>query len=245
MTIILDGSGNWGRLCNQIFRSIGISILAEKHNLKVQYPIEYIDIIKKLGIIIFNGSKTYNNVKNINDNNLIHYINLENIDYTFNIEYCFFQTQDISDLVFNYIRNECKENIITHNKFKDRYNNNNDIFIHIRLGDEIHNRLNINYHINILKTLNYDNVYISSDTITDTSIMTIKQTFKNVNLIEYNEIDTVHFGSTCKNVILSHGTFSAIIGYMAFYSDIFYYSTKTVVGPIEIFEKKGFIPKLI
>jgi hypothetical protein len=243
MIFLNDGEG-WGRLCNQIFRSIGISILAEKHNLKVQYPFKYIDIMNKLGIILFNGSKTYINITNINDNNLIHYINLENIDYTFNIEYCFFQTQEISDLIFNYIRNKCKENIITNNKFKDRYSNNNDIFIHMRLGDTIYNRIHIHYYINILNTLNYNNIYISSDTINDTEIMKIQQTFKNVHLIEYNEIDTIHFGSTCKNIILSTGSFSAIIGYMAFYSNIFYNNNNSNWCPLNIFENKGFIPKL-
>jgi|TARA_B110000093_G_C12932405_1_gene394195 hypothetical protein len=242
--IFLNDSEGWGRLCNQIFRSIGISILAKKHNLKVQYPFKYIDIMNKLGIILFNGSKTHNNITNINDNNLIHYINLENIDYTFNIEYCFFQTLEISDLIYNYIRNECKENIIIHNKFKDRYNNNNDVFIHMRLGDTIYYRIHIHYYINILNTLNYNNIYISSDTINDTDIMKIQQTFKNVYLIEYNEIDTIHFGSTCKNVILSTGSFSAIIGYMAFYSNIFYNNNTSNWCPLNIFENKGFIPKL-
>lgn len=242
--IFLNDSEGWGRLCNQIFRSIGISILAEKHNLKVQYPFKYIDIMNKLGIILFNGTNDYSNSENINDNNLIHYINLENIDYTFNIEYCFFQTLEISNLIYKYIRNECKENIITHNKFKDRYNNNNDIFIHMRLGDTIYNRIHIHYYINILNILNYNNIYISSDTINDTEIMKIQQTFKNVHLIEYNEIDTIHFGSTCKNIILSTGSFSAIIGYMAFYSNIFYNNNNSHWCPLNIFENKGFIPKL-
>ena len=37
-----------------------------------------------------------------------------------------------------------------------------------------------------------------------------------------DEIRTFQFGSTCKNIILSHGSFSAIIGYLAFYSNIYY-----------------------
>ena len=58
--MILNDSLGWGRLCNQIFRSIAISMLAQKHNLKVeQYPLKYIDIIHKLGIILFSGTNNY------------------------------------------------------------------------------------------------------------------------------------------------------------------------------------------
>jgi hypothetical protein len=241
MTIILEGTNGWGRLCNQIIRSISISILAKKHNLIVQYPIEYIEIMNKLGMILFNGSKTYSNIKYINDNNFIHYLNLNSIDFTFKIEYCFFQTQEISDLVLKYIRNECKENIIKNNQFKHRYNNNNDIFVHIRLGDVSNFRIDISYYINSIKKLQYDNIYISSDSINDDNIVNLKNIFNNVNILNYNEIDTIHFGSTCKNIILSQGSFSAIIGYMSFYSTVYYYYFKPTWCPLEIFEGKGFI----
>ena len=66
--------------------------------------------------------------------------------------------------------------------------------------------------------------------------------FKNVHLINYNEIDTIHFGSTCKNVILSHGSFSAIIGYMAFYSNVYCYKNNTWCP--NIFIDKGFIANI-
>lgn len=41
-------------------------------------------------------------------------------------------------------------------------------------------------------------------------------------MIDYNEILTLQYASTCKNIILSHGTFSAIIGYLSFYSNVYY-----------------------
>ena len=43
-----------------------------------------------------------------------------------------------------------------------------------------------------------------------------------IELLHYNEIDTIQFGSTCKNIILSHGSFSAMIGNLSFYSNIYY-----------------------
>ena len=50
----------------------------------------------------------------------------------------------------------------------------------------------------------------------------IVEKYPNAKLIDYDEVDTIHFGSTNKHVILSHGSFSAIIGYFAFFSDVYY-----------------------
>lgn len=48
--ITLNDNGNWGRLGNQIFRSIPISILVKKHNLKVKYPAKYLQTIALKGM---------------------------------------------------------------------------------------------------------------------------------------------------------------------------------------------------
>ena len=40
--------------------------------------------------------------------------------------------------------------------------------------------------------------------------------------IDGEEKEIIQYASTCKNIILSHGSFSAIIGYLAFYSEIYY-----------------------
>jgi len=108
-----------------------------------------------------------------------------------------------------------KSNIIEKNKFKERYNNN--IFIHIRLGDIAHNNPGLNYYLRAIKYIkelnNFDNIYIASDTLTHDIIKKIIEEYPNVNLINYYEIETIQFGSTCKNIILSHGSF---------YSNVYY-----------------------
>ena len=119
-----------------------------------------------------------------------------------------------------------KSNIIEKNKFKERYNNNNDIFIHIRLGDMIHNNPGLDYYLRAIKYIkelnNFDNIYIASDTLTHDIIKKINEEYPKANLIDFNEIETIQFGSTCKNIILSHGSFSATIGYLSFYSNVYY-----------------------
>ena len=47
-----------GRLCNQIFRNLALSIIAEKHNLYVEYA-NY-ELIKEIGIELFTGEKIHN-----------------------------------------------------------------------------------------------------------------------------------------------------------------------------------------
>jgi hypothetical protein len=38
------------------------------------------------------------------------------------------------------------------------------------------------------------------------------------NIINLDDIETILFGSTCKNIILSSGSYSFIIGLLAFYT---------------------------
>jgi hypothetical protein len=62
------------------------------------------------------------------------------------------------------IENNC--NIIKNNKFFERYDNNNDIFIHIRLGDVTKYNPGYVYYEKAIKIINnYSKIYISSDTI--------------------------------------------------------------------------------
>ena len=127
-------------------------------------------------------------------------------------------------MIYDYIHfNIIKSNIIKKNKFKERYNNNNDLFIHIRLGDVAHFNPGVDYYLKAIKELkNFDNIYIASDTLTHDIIKKIIKEYPQANLIDYNEVETIQFGSTCKNIILSHGSFSAIIGILSYYSNVYY-----------------------
>jgi hypothetical protein len=40
--------------------------------------------------------------------------------------------------------------------------------------------------------------------------------------VKDTEVKTIMFGSTCKNIILSNGTFSWMVGLLGFYSKIYY-----------------------
>jgi hypothetical protein len=210
-----------GRLGNQIIRNLAVSLLAKKHNLKVNYYNK--DLINKIGIELFSGSNTYTSIQNLTDDNYFNIFNCDNLNYNINPNNNFFQTKEITIFLYNYLHtDEIKNNIIKNNPYKDLYNKNNDLFIHIRLTDVEKFNPGITYYINAIKNINFDNLYISSDDINNNMIIKILDLYPKAKLINFNEINLFQFASTCKHIILSHGSFSAVIGYLSFFSNIYY-----------------------
>ena len=113
-------------------------------------------------------------------------------------------------------------NIIKTNQFKERYNTNNDLYIHVRLSDATRWNPGITYYTNAIKNINFDKLYISTDDVNHNIIIKLQELYPSSLLVKGNEITTIQFGSTCKHIILSHGSFSAIIGYLSFFSNIYY-----------------------
>jgi hypothetical protein len=218
MTSTINGAG---RLGNHIIRNLAVSLLAEKKNIKVDYSNK--DLINKLGIELFSGSNSYNCTEFLTDNNYFTIYNSDELNYNLNPNSSFFQTKEITNFLYNYLhRDNIKSNIINNNSFKERYNNNNDLFVHIRLTDAQNFNPGIKYYINAIKNINFDNLYISTDDKNHNIIIELLQLYPSSQLINYDEITTFQFASTCKNIILSHGSFSAVIGYLSFFSNIYY-----------------------
>ena len=82
------------------------------------------------------------------------------------------------------------------------------------------------YYLQAISSINYDssndNIYISTDDKNHNMIKQIIEKYPKTIIINYDEIKTFQFASTCKNIILSHGSFSAIIGYLGFFSNVYY-----------------------
>jgi hypothetical protein len=210
-----------GRLGNQIIRNLALSIIAEKFDLHVSYYNN--EMIDELGIKLFSGNRIFNNTVTLDDDNYFSIYNSHVLENNLDPNFNYFQTKEITNFLYNYLHSDkIKSNIIDKNPFNDRYNSNNDLFIHVRLTDAAHNNPGANYYIKTIESIEYNNLYISSDDKTHSIIQEIIQQYPNTTIIEYDEIKTFQFGSTCKNVILSHGSFSAIIGYLSFFSDVHY-----------------------
>jgi len=209
-----------GRLGNQIFRNIACSIIAEKFDLKVNYNQE--EIIKKIGINLYSGNKVYDQTIFLRDNNYFDVLNSSIFEFNFDPSMDYFQTKEISCTIYRYVNDKLKENIINTNIYKERYGNNNDCFIHIRLGDVISYNPGLDYYLKVLEKLNFDNLYIASDSLHHEIVKSIVEKYPYTKLLLYDEVNTIQYGSTNKYVILSHGSFSATIGYLSFFSEVYY-----------------------
>ncbi len=215
---ITSTTGKNGRLCNQIIRNLAVSLIAEKYNLKVDYFNKV--LIDKLGINLFSGENVHDKNCDLNDDNYFTIYNGDSLNYNLNPNLAFFQTKDISNFLYNYLHTDTvKSSIIEKNPFK---NENNNLFIHVRLTDVAHFNPGINYYLNAISNIKYDNLYISTDDKNHNIVQKILQLHPNATLIDYDEITTLQFASTCKHIILSHGSFSAVIGYLSFSSTVYY-----------------------
>ena len=214
-----------GRFCNQLIRSIVTSLIAEKHNLKVSYAIY--DELNSLGLNLFNGKNTWSSIIQLTDSNYFDILSLENLESNLDPNESFFQTHEIIRKVYEFIQSR-KQTIISKNQFKERYENNNDCFIHLRLDDASQWNPGFEYYEKAIGNLKYDTLYISTDQTNHPLINRIIEKYP-ATLIQYNEVDTIKFASSCKYIVLSHGTFSSCIGYFSFFSEVYYPEFKNLV----------------
>ena len=214
------------RFGNLFLINMAVHFISSKFNLNFEY--KYFEKFYNLGIELFIGNKTYDKNIILSDEtfvDIIKYkyrksnITIDNNIWCHNKDFIFF-------LKKYFDQNHIRLKIINNNIFKNRYNNNNDLFIHVRLGD-ISDKFNnsFNYYDNIISKTYFKKGYISSDSI-DNKICTKLISKYNLNVINYDEVKTIMFATTCNNLILSGGTFSWLIGFLAFYSKFICYPKK-------------------
>ena len=147
-----------GRLGNQIIRNLACHFIAKKFDLNTTYSSK--ELIEQLGIDLFSGNCIYTSHKNVNDNNYFQIYNSSSLESNI-ITNSYFQTREITHFIYNYLHtDEIKSKIIEKNPYKERYNKNNDLYIHIRLTDAKPNNPSIHYYLNTIKKVNFDNMYI-------------------------------------------------------------------------------------
>lgn len=214
-----------GRLGNILVLNILCSRLSRKYNLKFNY--KYLEPSNMLGLSIYTeGTCEFENTITFEEDHFEHFIENEQLNSNVYINK-WHQTPSNSHQIKKYILTpEIRESIINHNKFKDRYDNNNDVYVHVRLDDVTDFNPGYDYYDSVLKNLTFDKGYISSDTITHPTCCKLIEKY-NLQIVNFeeenniplqNEVLTIMFGSTCKHIVLSAGTFSFMIGVMSFVS---------------------------
>ena len=213
-----------GRFGNLFFVNMALHFIALKINLKCRY--KYFNKFAMLGVHFYVGDNEYKNELTLHDStflNIIKSTNIEKTNIIINNEN-WFQTKEFVYFLNKYFEIPYnRTNIIHNNIFKKRYNNNNDVFIHVRLGDVKDKIVNIKkYYDIVLSKIKFKNGYIESDNIEDSICQKLIKKYKLI-VINVSEIETIMFGSTCNNIVLSGGTFSWLIGFFAFSSTKIYY----------------------
>jgi hypothetical protein len=213
-----------GRLGNAFFRNIAVSRIAQKHDLYVEYAFH--DKLTQLGIPLYVGKNRFAQTIPLNDINYFGILNGPPLKSNLQAIWSWFQKKELTKLLYkDLLSPSFKISIMEQNPFKERYGSNNDVYIHIRLGDIAEAKMNIGleyYRKMISRFPLFDALYISTDSKEHDIIKQLVQEYPMLRIIEYDEIQTIQFASTCKHIVLSHGTFSAIIGYLGFYSDVYY-----------------------
>jgi hypothetical protein len=212
-----------GRFGNIFFVNMCLHFFSIKYNLKCNYKHE--KQFNKLGIYFNKGQLTYNRnllLTDYNFENLLESdISPKNIIIDNNV---WFHTKRFCTIINKYfIDNKLFDKILDSNYYKMRYNKNNDLFIHVRLGDVESKTLCLyNYYKITIQSTNYKKGYISSDNINHPMCQKLIKKF-NLEIINKNETETIMFASTCNNIILTGGTFSWLIGFLASKSKNIYY----------------------
>lgn len=211
------------RFGNLFFLNMCLHLFSEKFDLKCSYKNE--KEFNKLGIYFHKGTKIYK--KNILltdynfENTLKSDISPRNIIINNNV---WFHTNRFCKIIKYYFQsNNLFQNVRSKNVYQRKYENNNNLFIHVRLGDVAEKTINLeDYYVKTIKSLKFNKAFISSDSLEHNLC---KMLIKKYNLLVINksEVETILLGSACKNIILSGGTFSWLIGFLALpNANIFY-----------------------
>jgi hypothetical protein len=214
----INTKGSAGRFGNHFLRNMVASILAEKNNLSAIYS--YQDIFDSLNIKLYNGTNIYSNYINVTDENFMEYI-INNIKINSNINLSgYYQTKDFCLYLKKYFDNYHRNYYNDNNPYKNLIDNNY-VFIHVRLGDIPHFNHGFIYYDSILRNIKFTKGFISTDTQKHPIILELIKKY-NLEIYDKTEADTILFGSICKNIILSNGTFSWLIGFLSNNSNVYY-----------------------
>lgn len=211
------------RFGNLFFLNMCLHLFSIKYDLKSSY--KYINQFNELGIHFYKGNKIYHKNYLLTDNNFENLLESDATPKNIIINNdVWFHTNRFCKIIDDYFKkNKIFKKVMNKNYYKDRYNNNNDLFIHVRLGD-VENRTKkiLSYFDNTIKSLKFNKGYIASDNINHDICIYLSKKY-NLTFINENEVRTIMFGSTCNNIILSGGTFSWLIGFLAIKSKKIFY----------------------
>jgi hypothetical protein len=222
-SFINNTNNHTARFGNLFLLNMCLHLFSIKYNLKSAY--KYEKQFNQLGISFYKGKNTYSRnllLTDYNFENLLESsVSPQNIIINNNV---WFHTRQFCEIIKKYfIEKKLFQNIMQKNYHKNRYGNNNDVFMHVRLGDVTEKTSHLlGYYEKVINSLNFNQGYISSDDINHYICQQLILKHK-LLVINTSEVETIMFASTCRNIILSGGTFSWLIGFLAIKTEKIFY----------------------
>lgn len=216
-----------GRFGNLFFINIFLHLYAQQFNLQCCY--KYEQYFTDLGIDLFKGNKTYDTNLLLTDENSLLFLEKSTNELFKPANIIIHKEMWLQNSIFclflkrYFERADIRHKIVQKNKYKSRYGKNNDLFIHLRLGDVTSKTTSLfEDYDNLLTVIDFEKGYISSDSIQHKFCAHLIEKY-NLQIVDKNEVNTIMFASTCKHLVLSGGTYSWLIGFFGFFNSMVYY----------------------
>lgn len=188
-----------GRYGNNLFQLSAANLISKRHNktiiseirsniLKTHQPENYFDNTTEIVV---------------NDTNFINLYNDSELQHRNIILTGFFQ------------RPEIISEFIKHNEYFTDQNPKDNTFVHIRLGDFVKNGMSLDYSFyeKALSKINTENTIIATNDESHDIVKKILDKY-DASLIKDTPENTILFGASCENKVLSLGTFSWWVGFL-------------------------------
>lgn len=198
-----------GRLGNHVFRNLAAYCIAKRQGCSVQYSID----LSVLGLDLTSDvSECDGPVQSLSEEQAILYAQYSFPRQCLSVDDIYCQNPYFCHRIYRLIVSQ-KESIRRANPFRDEYHAR-EVFVHVRLDDATQWNPGYEYYRRALARANASGGFLSSDSPSHPLVLRLCEEFK-LNPFTDTELRTFQFASTCKSVILSHGTFSWTIGVLA------------------------------
>jgi len=209
-----------GRLGNHVLIYLMAQYIAEKYNLYFDQNLWNNNFNDHFIVNKFSGNIIYDQFYTVNDDNIMTFLQQKTLCKGVYLINGFFQSPEIfkiNNLIESYKKYiipktlECK----------------NDLFVHVRLGD-IKNKFSLpyEYYKKSIEKIKFNSGIIASDNVDDEIVIKLSKEY-NLKILNESAEYTVRYGSQCKNLVLSAGSFSFITALFSNNSNIYFITNET------------------
>jgi hypothetical protein len=226
-----------GRFCNVLMQNIGLSVIGKKFNLKCQYDWNSkngysftFDSYLSDNFIFYNEGRIFDGQSQYySDDSLDNLLSKEEVSFPIEYE--------------GYLQKSCllygEQKLLDSCIVKNDIEYHNQVFVHVRLGDQLMNTAGYNYYERVLDSINFEGGLISSDS-PDNEI--VKNLINRYNLTLYNNDnfqEVISIASKFDHRIVTGGSSGWIIGYLGNNDNVYYvkndYPNHIKYWPTEMF----------